>query len=194
MNRVNSGFGCRPQPTTSAPSRAKRSAASRPILPPVPVIMQTFPDSRPEMASSRLKLAYVVILPLARPDLVKGGNRGLIGRLGSAFGGVFAQRPYPLRNACQGSQAAVRLPGQLDPPSGTSFPSDVDSTRLIHQPHCAGESGTHATTRENHRTSSASCQRNECRDYAPKSKSKHTDPNQTANTDGAKPAVDFKSR
>jgi hypothetical protein len=28
----------------------------------------------------------------------------------------------------------------------------------------------------------------------PKSKSKHTDPNQTANTDGAKPAVDFKSR
>jgi hypothetical protein len=52
--------------------------------------------------------------------------------------------------------------------AGTSFPSHVDSIRLTHQPHCAGESDTHhATTRENHRTSSASCQRDQCRDYAP---------------------------
>src|SRR5580658_9714153 len=39
----------RPQPTTKAPSRAKVKAASRPMPPPVPVIMQTFPESRFDM-------------------------------------------------------------------------------------------------------------------------------------------------
>src|SRR6185503_13822177 len=42
----------RSQPTTDAPSRAKTRAASRPMLPPVPVMMDTFPDSLPDIDAS----------------------------------------------------------------------------------------------------------------------------------------------
>ena len=37
------------QPTTDAPSRANAIAAARPMLPPVPVMTQTFPESLPDM-------------------------------------------------------------------------------------------------------------------------------------------------
>src|ERR1039458_6998514 len=38
------------QPTTEAPSRANIRAGARPFLPPVPVMTQTFPASRPDIS------------------------------------------------------------------------------------------------------------------------------------------------
>ena len=43
------GIHDRSQPTTEAPSRANVSAVARPMIPPVPVTTQTFPDSRPDI-------------------------------------------------------------------------------------------------------------------------------------------------
>src|SRR3984957_5087057 len=39
----------RSQPTTRAPSDANSQEETRPMLPPLPVMMQTFPESRPAM-------------------------------------------------------------------------------------------------------------------------------------------------
>jgi hypothetical protein len=39
----------RSHPTTDAPSRAKVIAAARPMLPPVPVMTHTFPESLPDI-------------------------------------------------------------------------------------------------------------------------------------------------
>src|SRR6266550_4355374 len=43
----------RSHPTTDAPSLANAKAKSRPILPPVPVMMHTFPDSLPDIMALR---------------------------------------------------------------------------------------------------------------------------------------------
>jgi hypothetical protein len=51
------------QPTTDAPSRANVRAVARPMLPPVPMMTQTFPASRP--AISAIIIAALLLLPLA---------------------------------------------------------------------------------------------------------------------------------
>ena len=55
--------------TTRPPSEANRIAAARPMLPPLPVMMQTFPESR---------TAMLLFLPGTRSDYFGGWNISLL--------------------------------------------------------------------------------------------------------------------
>jgi hypothetical protein len=55
--------------TTRPSSEANRIAAARPMLPPLPVMMQTFPESRPAM---------LLFLPGTRSDYFGGWNISLL--------------------------------------------------------------------------------------------------------------------
>ena len=57
------------KPTILAPSRAKRSAAARPIPWAVPVISATLPSSRPAMAYRRFMYSSA-FLPAIRPEFM----------------------------------------------------------------------------------------------------------------------------
>jgi hypothetical protein len=51
------------QPTTDAPARANAIAVAQPMLPPVPVMTHTLPESRPDMPGlSSLSKAWIVAL------------------------------------------------------------------------------------------------------------------------------------
>jgi len=50
------------RPTTDAPSRANVRAVARPMLPPVPVMTQTFPASRPTISVTCLSRRLGAVL------------------------------------------------------------------------------------------------------------------------------------